>query len=688
VDRPLFVEPDFFDVFSFPLRRGASQHALAESNSIVLTPSVARQVFGDDDPLGHALQWRKSDTTLALTVTGVAEELPFNTSLSFDALLSFTTKPRSRRDPSSWDFSQYQTFAVLQSPEAFDALPDSPSILTGKSDGREMLTKYFSVPLTALHLSNVSDSVGFTGKWQYLYLVGAFALAVLFVACVNYVNLATARATRRAKEVGIRKVAGATRFQIARQFLGESVLLALGAFVFALLLAEAALPAFNSTFETQLNLAYGEHILFLGLLAGLVVAVGLAAGSYPAFYLSAFEPTHVLRGRAQRKSSAWLRKGLVGGQFALSTILLIGGLVIHHQLDYMQTADLGFDEERLVSVDLSGVRAWKQREALRRDVLAAPGVMAATVANVSLGQFWTWSSVEREAASFSSETQGGRNRAINFSQGVVDYQFVETLDLELIAGRSFSQERPSDEKSAYLLNRAAAEALGWTPEEAVGRPFDIGRNEGSVIGTLENFHIRSLHAEIPPIAVRLHTPAPQPSGKLMARLAPGTTGEALSHIEQKLAQYTPSAAFEYQFVEDAFSIWYRPERRIGRVVGAVTAVAILLACMGLFGLAAYAAEQRTKEIGIRKAFGASVPSIVALLSGDFLKPLGIAFVIAAPLAFLIMQQWLDGFAYRIDSSLWTYLLAGATIFVVALLAVSYQAGKAALANPVESLRHE
>ncbi len=675
------VEPAFFEIFSFPLVTGDPQTALRRPNTVVISEELAQRYFPSENPIGQTLQIAYYGEH-TYEITGVARSRD-NSYLDFNALLSFSTFDYAENLADSWRSSMFLTFALLREGASEEAFDEQAVRLAEAHLGEDTETRFFAQPLTGLYLSDLISADGFRGEWRYIYLFGAVAVFILLIACVNYVNLSTARAAERAREVGVRKTVGATRFQLARQFLGESVLMSAGAFLLALLLAQAALPAFNYLFGMELSFAEAG-IGWLLLLGAAALGVGVLAGSYPALYLSGFEPTRVLKGYVGRgRSGAWLRKGLVVLQFAVAVALLIGTAVVFQQLHYTQQKDLGFEGEQVVTTSVPD----EGSEAFRREVLAHPGVASATVANAVPGRFYLTFFAGPDAVS--SDMQADTSKSIAFHPAFVDYQYVETLGMELVAGRDFSRERPSDEERAYLLNETAVEALGWTPEEAIGKSFSSrGDTPGEVIGVVKDFHTESLHERIEPVVIQLHeVRGMSASSVLAARLTPDAIQAGLRHIEEVRARFTDEP-FEYTFLDAEFAEMYRTERRLGQVFGGFAGIAILLACLGLFGLAAFAAERRTKEIGIRKVLGASVTSIVMLLSKDFLKLVVVAFVIAVPVAYFAMSRWLEDFAYRIEIGPWLFVGAGVLALVIALATVSYQAVKAALADPVDALRSE
>lgn len=684
-----YAEPSFFDIFSFELLVGSESESLAAPNSIVLTESAAMQLFDSPNPVGETVRWQKSDTLLTLEVTGIVEEPPYHSSVNYGSLVSFTTMPENQRLEDGWGMYSHSTYALLRSSESFDVMEEQFQRLVENNfeadDSGEYSQSFFAEPLTELHLSELSGDEGFTGNRAYLYLFGSVALFILVIACVNYVNLATARASIRSKEVGVRKSLGALRSQVAGQFVGESVLLSLGAFVIGSAVAMLALPWFNQLFGTSLDWqSAGASLAWLLLAAGVV---GFLAGLYPAFYLSRFSPVAVLRNqKARGGSGSLLRKGLVVGQFAIALVLIIGSLVIYRQLQFTQTKDLGFEGEQVVVVNLPSQTAWEQRHTIADNLRGYAGIENVSASGGVPGEFNIRLSLTPN--SISEDAQVENEESLTFAPAVVDEHFLTLLDIGVIAGRNFSAERGSDSQGAYILNERGAEQMGWSPEEAIGKTFSLGY-EGEVIGVTENFHISSLHNDMEAIALMNQTASNfSQGGNLTAKLAPDHISPAMDRIEEVVAPFSPNASFGYEFMDEKFDAMYRTERRLGQVVSMFTFIAIVVASLGLYGLAAFSAERRVKEIGVRKVMGATVTNIVSLLSKDFLKLVILGFVIAIPIAYYGMNRWLSDFAYRIDIGIGVFALAGLGAVIVAMLTVSWQSIRAATANPADALRSE
>jgi len=684
INQAKYAEPDFFKVFSFELLSGSSNSMLQAPGEIVLTENTSERLFGNVNSIGKTVYWAKQDSTVMLQVSGVIAEPPQTSSITFDALVSMATYPESRRNPSAWRAYSYTTYGVVNSPSSFDQLSERFQELIERHY-KKTSQSFVAYPMSSLHLSEVSHDSGFSGNLKYIYLFVSVAVFILLIACINYINLSTARVSLRAKEIGIRKTAGAGRGQLALQFLSESVLLSLGAYGLALLMAELAMPYFDQLFGTHIS--GGGNIMFQIWLGLGAVAVGLIAGIYPSLYLSGFSPSNILRKNLPEKGSrSLLRKGLVVGQFGIALILIIGAMVIYKQLQFAQTKDLGFDGEQVVVVQLPNQQAWQARNTLRQQLASHAGIREVTVANGAPGSFNIRLSFSPET--FSPDNRTNSEQYVSAAPAVVDYNFIDLLDIELLAGRNFSEQHASDLDRAFILNKKAAKKLGWSPEEAVGKRFTFN-NEGEVIGVVENFHIASLHRQIDPVVLQLRESESWSSpGLLLARLHPDQIQEAMNSLENLIATYAPYQNLSYEFLDEKFDAMYRTEQRLGQIVALFTFIAIFVACLGLYGLAAFAAERRIKEIGIRKVLGATVGNIIVLLNKDFLKLVLVGFIIAVPVAWYAMNQWLADFAYRIEIGAGIFVLAGSIAMVIALITVSWQSMKAAVANPVDSLRSE
>lgn len=672
--RFLYADSTVFDVFTLPLVAGNAATALARPATIVLSRSMARKYFGDEDPLGKTLQVGAAD---AFEVTGVMEDFPATSHVQADFLASFTSTRWA--DVETWGSANFLTYVRLRDAASRPAVEHQIAALLERMRSQGDLTNDYAltlVPLTDLHLH-------FEGRITYIYLFSAIAALILLVACINYMNLATARSARRAREVGMRKVLGAYRSQLAGQFFGESALLAGLALATAMLLAQALLPAFSAVSGKRLELDYLGDPFLLVTLAGLGLVVTFVAGSYPALMLSAFEPARVLKGsfRASR-AGAVLRKGLVVFQFAVSVFLIVGTIVVYEQLAYVQSRHPGFDKEQVVVLPIGDTVLRERYPAMKAALTQLAPVRSAAAVNSIPGYQRGGYALEAEGLTLPE----GEIFPIRGLQA--DKDVVATLGLELLAGPGFPQSESytPEQGYVYLVNEATARALGWTPEAAVGKRFNLlGGRPGEVVGVVRDFHHSSLREAIDPLALFIE---PGSYEYLLVKVAPGDLAASLDAIRQVWTQFAAHRPFTYQFLDQEFDALYRSEERLGQLFTLFAALAILIACLGLFGLAAFSAEQRTKEIGVRKVLGASVPGIVALLSKEFTRLVAVGFVLAAPLAYLVMDRWLHTFVYRTDIGWTVFVLAGATAFAVAFLTVSYQAVKAATTDPVKALRYE
>jgi putative ABC transport system permease protein len=680
-----FVEPAVFEVFTYPLAEGDPTTALAEPNTIVLTAAMAAKYFPGERPLGQTLQLDpfNDGRFTDYRVTGVLEPLPGPSHLPFDFLLSYASLP----ELASWGFDPVFTYVLLApgaSPDAIEArFPDFQQRYVGAERSRQLERRLYLQPLTDIHLrSHLNAELEPNGDVAYVYLFSAVAVLVLLLACINFVNLATARSVRRAQEVGLRKVLGAHRRQLVGQFLGEALLLSVLAAGLALALAALLLPVFNGIAGKSLSLFdAGAGRLAAGLSA-LTLVVGALAGSYPAFFLSAFQPAGVLKkgGTGGGLLAVRLREGLVVFQFAVSIGLIACTAVVARQMEHVRAMRLGFDRTQIVVLPLNdAIRA--NEGAFRVELLREPGIEA-----VALSE-----QVPARAGNGSGYAVEGRDEEMSAYRMFTDLHFIEAYGLEVVAGRGFSAAFPSDAPSAFVVNEAFVRDAGWgSPDEAVGKGIETGWADstwaGHIVGVVEDFHLFSLRDSV--YATVLH---PMPLGVMnfvSARVAPGRVPAALAHLRATWERFSPAYPFDYSFLDEDFDQLHRADERLGQVFQAAALLAVLVACLGLFGLAAFVAEQRTKEIGVRKVLGATATSIVALLWRDFVRPVLAAAAVAGPLAYLAMERWLEGFVYRAPLGPGLFVLAGALTLLVALLTVGYQALRAASADPVHALRYE
>jgi len=684
----LFVEPSFFEVFDFALVRGDPQTALTDPLTVVLTEASARKYFGEEDPFGKILSVEQYGD---LQVTGILHDPPANSHLHFSMLISFATLEATGNEGwaswiENWRSTSFMTYLALADGASPEAVEAKMVPLLKRYREEDQLTRVpYLQPLPDIHFHSghieFDENQG-KGDVAYLYIFSAIALFVLLIACINYMNLATARSLRRAREVGLRKVVGAHRAQLARQFLSESILTTVIALGLALGLVWLALPAFNTLAAKDLTFGLlAEGPLLLGLIA-LILAVGVIAGSYPALFLSKFRPAQVLMGGGDAHTgAARLRRTLVVTQFALSIIMIVATVVVYQQLAYVQNTRLGYNEDQLVAIDINSGDVRRDWQTIKQAFAQIATVQQVTVSSRVPGDWKNMQQIE-----VLPEGAPETNRiTMNFLG--IDEDFLDTYEIERVHGRNFSADFPAD-SSAVLLNERAARMLGIAVPAGEVVHVPDAPFEGRVVGIVQDFHFRSLHEEIGPLVFSYWSNPIQSIDYFTARVDGAHLPETIERLRAVGERFDPSHPFEYNFLDERLNDFYVTERRVGTLFAVAALLAVVIACLGLFGLASFTAERRTKEIGVRKVLGASVGGLVLLLSRDFLKLVGVAFVVAAPLAYLAMDRWLGAFAYRIDISWRIFLLAGLAALGVALLTVSYQAIRAALADPVESLRYE
>ncbi|HMI78497.1 MAG TPA: ABC transporter permease [Ferruginibacter sp.] len=694
-DEVAHADSTFFNVFTLPAISGDTKTALNAPNTVVITESTAKKYFDDVNAIGKVIE---TDEKEQYKVTAVIKDMPRNSHFNFDMIFSMKNVNYQWGNFLSHNF---HTYIVLKKGADYREFEKNFSQFTAKyilAQAKQLMEissmeefeksgnklKYSLMPLTDIHLhSDLTGELGVNGNIQYVYIFSAIALFILLIACINFMNLSTARSANRAREVGIRKVLGTSRKELITQFLIESTVMAVISLILAVAVAYLILPTFNDIAGKSILLRdffTGKAILFIILLPFIV---GLLAGSYPAFFLSGFKPIQVLKGKLNMGSkSGGMRSGLVVFQFAISIFLIIGTIIIYKQINYIQHTKLGFNKDQVLIIN--GTDALGNNvDAFKNEVLQMPGVSSATMSG-----FLPVNS-SRNDNSFSKDPVMDAKNALSMQTWRVDYDYIKTLGMEMQKGRNFSKDFGSD-STAVILNEAAARVLGY--DDPVGKkiytstnPNDPAAQESfSIIGVVKNFHYESLRDNIGPLCFFLGISSGATSFKVTAANIP----TLLKQVESKWKTMAPGMPFSHRFMDDAFNNIYHEEMRVGKLAMIFSLLAIFIACLGLFGLATFMAEQRTKEIGIRKVLGANVAGIVQLLSKDFLKLVIIAFCLSVPLAWWGMNKWLQDFAYRVDISWWVFALAGLTALVIALITVSLQAIRAALANPVKSLRTE
>ncbi len=694
-DRVLYADSTLFSIFTFPMIQGNPATALVAPGSMVINERTAMKYFNRTDVVGQSLT---VDDGTVFKITGVIRDIPIQSHFNADIFISMAGRADSRED--AWLGNNYYTYVLLRpgaSPAALQA--KFPAFLQRHAGQQlqnaihmdfatlEKSGNYFRfslVPLKDIHLrSNSVAELLPGGSITYVYIFSAIAAFILILACINFMNLSTARSSNRAREVGVRKVLGSPRKYLIAQFLTESVMVTLAGAVLAVLAAWVLLPVFNEISGKEL-VVNGRLIRWMiPILLVFVVIIGCLAGSYPAFFLSAFQPIDVLKGKLARGfKGGGLRSFLVVFQFAISIFLITGTLVVYNQLKYIQSRDLGFNRDHVLIVkDVYGLG--EQAKSFKQEVKKLKDVDDATMTGALPAENYV------SGSSFFKDRSLTQESAVLGQRWFVDENYITTLGMKLKSGRNFAADMPTD-SSAILINEAEEKMLGWSDplNHTLYAPLDntltrVGTYH--IVGVIKNFNFRSLREQVTPMVLHFA----EDRSALSIRIHAGANIPAvMAQVRNKWKELSPAKEFAYSFMEQDFDALYRSEQRMGKLFISFTSFAILIACLGLFGLAAYAAEQRTKEIGIRKVLGAGVSTIVGMLSRDFIKLVLIAILIASPLAWLAMRKWLEGFAYRQQMQWWVFALAGFAAILIAFITISFQSIKAALSNPVKSLKSE
>jgi putative ABC transport system permease protein len=673
-----YATAGFFDVFDLPAIQGNPKAALANLNQIVISQTLASTYFPAGQAMGKTIQL---DNDKLFVVGAVLKDLPPNSTLRFDWLVNYKVQEQPWQN--QWGNNMVQTYARLRADATAAQAEAAMKGLFRRYASFDNKERVVLQPITRMHLwSNYENGVAVGGEIEYVRIFGVVALFILLIACINFMNLSTARSAMRAKEVGVRKVVGAGRFALMGQFLSESLLMSgLGAVV-ALGLVWLLLPTFNAIFDKHLTLDLTDPTRWVGLLS-LILLTGLLSGSYPALFLAGLQPIRVLKSAGWRAGTgpAQFRRVLVIFQFSLSVFLIVGMLTVGRQMHYLRTKHLGLNRANVVYVELEGsLNDYEKTESLRQQVLQTTSVATATTAaQLPLNIHSTTTDLH-----WPGQPQ---KQLVSVAAMAVGNDFIKTMDIKLVAGRDFRPNSIAD-TATYLINETAAKLMGEsTPgmDKPVGREITFWFGRGPIIGLMKDFHLGSMHQPIQPLVVAYMPPSTQ---YLLVRPRAGQTTKALADLERLVKQVNPNYPFTYHFLDEAYENLYHREQQVSTLINYAGVLAILISCLGLFGLATFTAEQRTKEIGVRKVLGASVSSIVALLSQDFLKLVLVAIVIASPVAWYVMHRWLQDFAYKITIEWWVFALAGAMAVGIALLTVSFQSIRAAVANPVKALRSE
>jgi putative ABC transport system permease protein len=687
----IWVDNSVFDIFSFKLIKGNPEEALTKPNTVVITEEIAEKYFGAEDPVGKNLRIHNDELYM---VTGVVENIPANSHIRPDFLASFITldlQPSGNATADLVNNIDYYTYLLLKEGTDYKELEQKfpgfvEKYLSPLLSSIGGSARYELQPLTSIYLhSQLENELERTGDMAYVWLFSGIGLFILLLACLNFMNLSTARSANRAKEVGLRKVVGAQRAQLIKQFIGESMILTFIAILLSLLLVFFTLPIFNTISGKSLSMGYlSNPVLLLGLF-GFFIIVSLLGGSYPAFFLSAFRPAEVLQGRLRRGSkNSVLRIALVSLQFTVSIVLIIGTLIVNKQLNYVRNKNLGYDKDHVIALRIRNEDTQKKHEALRNTLLTNPNILSVSASSsLPLGQ-----------NSFSAHHIAGQplDEMIMLHSQIVDEHFIDTYKMKIVQGRNFSRDFPTDPQEAIIINEATAKKLGWQ-DDPLGKEIEAlmsmtEMKKYRVIGVVQDYHFLSLHEEIQPLVLYNANPYGGDYYRMSLRVRPENIQDTIGFLKSKWGEFDSQYPLEFVFLDDQYDALYRTEERLGKLFGYFTALAILIGCLGLFGLSAYSAEQRTKEIGIRKVLGATTPNVTMLLLREFTKWVLLAVLVAWPVGYFLMNNWLQNFAYRINLGAGSFLLAAFLAFIIAILTVTYQALKAAIANPAESLKYE
>jgi len=670
-----------FDIFSFNLIKGDKKTALREPFSIVLTESMAKKYFGDEDPVGQTIKMDYDH----YKVTGIMEDVPENSHFGFSNLISFSTWSRNNKggEESGWFWNGFHTYLLLQ--DAQSAEPVRAKMKDFIQRNIEKGGMYYEdlplQPLTSIYMATQrSWENGTRGSMSNIYILSIIAVFILLIACFNYINLATARASRRLKEVGLRKSLGALRRMLVVQFLGESIIVAFLAALLAVLLTWIALPAFSTLVESPLSFSILPNPwIMAGVAFGLILLIGVLAGAYPAFIISGFQPLQIFRPSMKGIYSHHnFRKFLVSIQFVISITLVAGTLLVYDQLELVQNQDLGFNKDAILVVPTNrDTTIVKHFDAFKNELKRVNGVLAVAGSSTVPGQ--STNNLYTEI-----EMTDGKMSPTNINYIFLDHDFVTTYDIKLLAGRNFLHENKADDTTAFIINETGMKDFGWAPEQAIGKKVRLDGHEGRIIGVVKDFNYRSFHTKVEPLMMVLT----KGIGRISIRIADNDLPATVSLVQKKWNELIPYLPFDYSFLDVDFDHQYKADQQLGKVASIFTGLAIFIGCLGLLGLTSFVVERRTKEIGIRKVLGASVTSVVMLIAREFIWLIVIALVVATPLTWYLIQEWEQNFTLQAVINPLRFLMAGLSVFMFAWLTISLLSFRAAAANPTKALRTE
>ena len=691
-----WAEPSAFKIFTIPFIKGDPNTALNEPNSLVITESAAKKYFGNNDPMGKTIKYEHDRD---LKITGVIKDVPENSHFKYDFLASFITLYDTaiigrKTLEHNWGSNNYLTYILLPDGFPVNELENKiPGFIdkhimqiikenneTPPPKAPHFFTMLHLQKLKSIHLySHLTTEIEENGDIKNIYIFSAIAIFVLLIACINFMNLATARSSKRAREIGIRKVLGAYRHQLMKQFIGESMFTVFIALLFSILIVEIILRPFSKFADRNLSFnLLSDPFLLIGIIL-LALLVGFISGSYPALMLSSFKPVTVLKGDKFSSRKSMFRTVLVVLQFTISVVLIIAMGVVFQQMQFVKNKDLGYNKDHLIILP-SSEKIKNNLQSFKSQLMQNSSIKMVTSSRLVPSDMLlnSWGAKIRE---------GSKRADVNFRLAVdeVDYDFFKTYQIPFSSGRDFSRDYSTDDSAAFILNESAVHQLGWTAQSAIGKEIIYGGRNGRVIGVVHNFNFESLHNEIVPIIFLITKTG---NNQVTVRISGKNIPAALEFLKRKWSEYRSGYPFDYSFLNDQLIDLYNKDQKIGDVFGIFAVIAIIIACLGLFGLASYTAEVRRKEIGIRKVLGAKVSGIVTLLSKEFLLLILISNLIAWPLSYYFMNKWLNEFAYKTGISLWVFITAGILVLIITLLTISFQSIKAAAANPIKSLRYE